>query len=396
MASLNLVIGLKKSGQEINVLTTVQDKKEVGQTDFQGVKIIRIYSRYHERWRGYLSLCNPQTVGRVKQIIKDIQPDVVHAHNIHRHLSYYSLKIAKKYSQAVFLTAHDVMSFHYGKLDEFINCDNPFIPEKFDYKISPWRQIKRFKKRYNPLRNIIIRHYLRSADKIFAVSGALKDALEQNGFKNVAVIHNGINIDEWQIDNSRVKEFKKEYNLLGQKIVFFAGRLNRFKGGEKIIEAMELVAKKMPESILLIAAKKDDYLEKMTALAKEKGVKTIITGWLEKDELKAAYHVADLVATPSLCLDTFNLVNLEAMACHKPIVGTCFGGVSEVIKNGTTGHIVNPLNINDFAAKILDLLIDEKKAQEFGESGFKRAKENFSLEKQVKETLSWYGRYAKL
>lgn len=398
-ASLSLAVGLKNSGQDVYVLATVRDEKDAGQEVFQGLKITRIASKYHERWRAYFSLYNPQTVGQIKEIIKEIQPDIVHAHNVHYHLSYYSLKLAKKHAlasgarRAVFLTAHDVMSFHYGKLDEFIDRDNQSIPEKFNYRVSFGRQIKRFKKRYNPFRNIIIRHYLKYADKIFAVSGVLKEALAQNGIKNVAIVHNGIDIDKWQVDAAKIDQFKKKYHLAGKKIVFFGGRLSHFKGSEEIIRAMGLVAKKRPNSALLIAAKESDYLKKMMVLAKERGVEMIVAGWLEKDELKAAYHAADLVATPSLCLDTFNMVNLEAMACRKPVVGTCFGGIPEVVQDGATGHIVNPLNTNDFAAKILDLLTDEKKAREFGENGFQRARENFTLERQVKETLDWYSRY---
>ena len=199
--AFDLANSFLKFKNEVSIITAVQDKSKVGKINKNGMEIYKIYSNYHERWRAYFSLNNYRVIKEMKEIIKHINPDIVHAHNIHYHLSYHSLKIAKEYCDKVFLTTHDVMLFHYGKLVEFINQDNLSIPKKFNYKITPWQQIKRFKKRYNPLRNIIIKKYLKYVDKIFAVSYTLKDALNQNSIKNVEVIYNGIEIAQWQVDN---------------------------------------------------------------------------------------------------------------------------------------------------------------------------------------------------
>jgi len=388
-----LAKGLRKFGEQIYIITTTQEKSQVGHFDYQGLTVFRIYADYHERWRAYLSLYNPQTVSRVKVIIKQIQPDIIHIHNIHYYLSYHCFKIAKKYSQAVFLTAHDVMSFHYGKLVEFINFNDLSIPKSFNYRIAPWQQIKRFKKRYNPLRNIIIRHYLKYIDKIFAVSYTLRNALNQNNIENVEVIHNGVDTAQWQVNSDKLKNFKKKYNLFNKKIIFFGGRLSDWKGGGKILRAVEIAAKHLPELVLLVAGKKDNYAQRMLEIAKNQGLRLTLTGWLEEDELKAAYFCSDIAVTPSLCLDTFNMINLEAMACQKPVVGTCFGGTPEIIVNSQTGCIVNPLNIQTMAEKIIDLLSNPSKAKQFGANGFQRVKNNFSLKKQIFKTLKWYREY---
>jgi len=59
-------------------------------------------------------------------------------------------------------------------------------------------------------------------------------------------------------------------------------------------------------------------------LAKKENLSIILTGWIEEDELKSAYYSSDVVVTPSIYLDPFPTVNLETMACKKPIIGTCF------------------------------------------------------------------------
>ena len=205
----NLAQELRHRGHEIFVITTTRAKSEEGEEELDSLKIFRIYSDYHERWRSWRGLINLPITAKLKKIIKKIKPDIVHSHNIHDHLSYKSLKIAKKYSRAVFLTAHDVMLVNYGKL----------MPKngKFLYKISVRDQIKQAQKRYNPFRGIIIRHYLRYTDKIFAVSNALKEVLETNGIKNIQTIYNGIDIDNWNVELNEIEKFKKENNLADKR-----------------------------------------------------------------------------------------------------------------------------------------------------------------------------------
>jgi len=133
--AFNLAKAFNKMGHTLLVVTTVQDKDKEGVTEYEGLEIHRIYSNYHDRWRAYISLYNPQTVKEVRKIIKEFEPDIVHAHNVHSHLSYACLKVAKKSGAKVFLTAHDVMLFHYGKLVEYINPKELYCPNKFNYKL---------------------------------------------------------------------------------------------------------------------------------------------------------------------------------------------------------------------------------------------------------------------
>src|SRR3989338_9935720 len=83
VVAYSLAKTINNLGHEVHVISTTQDKNEEGGLAQDGLKIYKIYSQYHRRWRAYLSLYNPQTVKKVKKIINDIKPDVVHAHNVH-------------------------------------------------------------------------------------------------------------------------------------------------------------------------------------------------------------------------------------------------------------------------------------------------------------------------
>ena len=144
-------------------------------------------------------------------------------------------------------------------------------------------------------------------DKIFAVSNALKDALNQNGIGNVEVIHNGIDVREWQIEDGKVKEFKEKHNLIGKKVILFGGRISNAKGGLNVVEAMKEIQTETSNSTLLILGKKDNYVEDLIKKSEKNGMggKIICTGWVEGGELKALYWGSDLVLVPSLCFDSF-------------------------------------------------------------------------------------------
>lgn len=392
IVAFNLAKALCKLGHSVSVITTVQDKKAEGVVEYEGLKIYRIYANYPNRFRSYLSLYNLQTVQKVKKIINEIKPEIVHSHNIHYFLSYHCLKLAKQSGAKVFLTAHDAMLFHYGKLVEFIDSNDFSCPKEFNYKISPWQQIKKYRKRYNPFRNIIIKYYIKYVDKIFAVSDAMKSVLNQNGINNVEVIYNGINSSEWQVDDSGTEIFKKKYNLIDKKVVLFGGRLSASKGGHQAILAMSNVIKEIPEAILLIMGEKNSYAEKMVVIAKEMSIdkNIVFTGWISGNDLKMAYHASSIVLLPSICFESFGLGCIEGMACKKPIIVSCFGGPKEIVINNKTGYVVNFFDQITSTSKIIDLLKNKTKAEEFGRNGFERVLQEFSQNIQINKTLNYY------
>ena len=381
-AAYDLAKAIKESGHDVYVISTTQDRSKEDNYVQDGLKIYRIYSRYHRRWRAYLSLYNPWIVKKEGKIIFDIKPDIVYAHNIHQHLSYHCLKIAKLSGASVFLTAHDVMLFNYGKIKipKEATCGN-----YLNYCRSSSRsQIKEFKKRYNPARNFIIRRYLKKyVDKVIAVSDALKKVLALNGIVNVGVVHNGIDAEAYKVDQAAVSIFKKNNGIENKKIILFGGRISEDKGFNQALESLGLILKEVSDVLLLIAGSADWGVNKSVLPIK-------FMGWLNPEDMKMALVASDLIIFPSICFDTFGLIVLEAMAAGKPVIGTCFGGAPEIISDGETGYVVNPYNTKDMSVKIIDLLTDKKKAEEFGQKGYERAKNFFALRQQAQKYVDLY------
>ncbi len=77
---------------------------------------------------------------------------------------------------------------------------------------------------------------------------------------------------------------------------------------------------------------------------------------------------------------------MEAMASRLPVIATDVGGVSEIVVNNETGILVPPQNPGAIAKAILALFSDFCRAKNMGKMGRERIKQNFTIEKMVKET----------
>lgn len=378
-----LARALARRGHTVTVITAVQDPMLAGSFREDGLRIERIYSDYAQRWRSWRSLYNPATVPAVRRILAEVRPDIVHAHNLHYHLSYWALRLAKRCGARVFLTAHDVMLFHYGKLTNFA---------KGDYHVSPWQQVRVYRFWYNPFRNQIIKRLLTNVDRIFAVSAALKDALEQNNIENVEVLHNGIDSSAWEVSRETVEAFIEKYQLAGKKAILFGGRISGQKGGDAMLTALREIARVEPTAVLLLLGTRDAYVERLIVRAREWGIgeHIVSTGWLAGDELHAAYHAAQLVVVPSLCFDSFPTVVLEAMACGTPVVGSCQGGIPEMVQDGETGLITNPLDTARLARDILELLSDARRAAAYVAAAHTRVAQEFTVDRWCDRLVAAY------
>lgn len=386
-----LARGLAAAGQETHIITTT-----VGaafEETRAGIATYQIHAGYPERFRAWLSLWNPQTLGAYRTLLRRIQPDAVNAHNIHYLLSYETLKLAREAGCAVVFSAHDAMPFAYGKLPASFSPDGPGPCEGGDHQLPRGYNLRQNRFRYNPFRNVLIKRYLaRNAHIRTVPSQALANAFADNDMPPVEVAHNGIDLEAWSpVDESIVADLRGRLDLADKRVILIAGRLTTEKGLRQILAALSQLQESLPDVRLLVLTSRAIDAQIAGAFAHLASL-IRIGGWLSGDELRAAYQLADVVAAPSIYLDPFPTVVLEAMAAGKPVVATCFGGAREAIVDGETGYIVNPFDIAALSDKLLRLLTDEDQRRQMGSLGRDRLAQHFSLDHQVQRMLALYER----
>ncbi len=385
----HLARGMSSAGHDVSVIvptarTCVWEEKQGGITV---LGLPRTETPHPFR----TGLENPAQTKAIGEILARLRPDVVHAHNLHWQLSYASLETARCFTDRLFLTAHDLM---------LVACGKVFPPDKACIsgpeagkicRANFLRDLRLAKWQYVPGRNARIRRYLRNVRRIFAVSNFVKTALEANGIKNSQVIFNGIDPTGFAVLPEAVESFKKKHGIDSRATVFFGGRSGEAKGIGVLLRAFAKLTSRHQDVRLLMAAKPQEIAQTFS-IARGLKVESYIRflGWLEPRELPVVYAASTLAVTPSIYFDPFQMVNIEAMAAHKPVVGTCFGGTPEVVEDGVTGYIVNPHDTSGFAEKISRLLRDRDLAYTMGEKGYKRLQRYFSLDLQVQKTLEAY------
>jgi glycosyltransferase involved in cell wall biosynthesis len=163
--------------------------------------------------------------------------------------------------------------------------------------------------------------------------------------------------------------------------VLFVGRLDRQKGADLLLDAVEGLQDTLVLS--LIGANVVDRRDK--AVARPEHIREL--GWKSPGEIDGYIKDCDVVVVPSRW-EGFGLVALEAMRMGKPVIASSVGGLKEVVVNGSTGILVPPGDIGELRAAILRPSATE--LAEMGARGRERFDRNYRIERVHEELRELY------
>ncbi|MDQ1556782.1 MAG: alpha-maltose-phosphate synthase [Actinomycetota bacterium] len=332
-----------------------------------------------------LSGANPAlaTLGVDLQIARDLEgADIVHSHTWYANAAGHVGSLLHGIPHVV--TAHSLEPLRPWKAEQLGG----------GYKLSSWIESTAFA----------------GAAAIIAVSeGMRRDILRSYPFldeSRVLTVHNGIDLEKWKpLDDADV------VRSLGidpdRPSVVFVGRITRQKGLPYLLRAAAM----LPDDVQLVlcAGAPDtpeilaEVREGVAALQRERSGVVWIDRLLSQPELSAVLTAATTFVCPSV-YEPLGIVNLEAMACGAPVVGTATGGIPEVVDDGVTGRLVpieqvqdgtgTPLDadrfVSDLAAALIEVVSDPAAARSMGEAGRRRAEAEFGWDRIALRTKEIY------
>ncbi|MBD8609135.1 glycogen synthase [Frigoribacterium sp. CFBP 13729] len=325
-----------------------------------------------------------RTLGTDVRIAQDVAgADIVHSHTWYANAAGQLAQMLHDVPHV--LTAHSLEPLRPWKAEQLGG----------GYRVSSW----------------IERQAYETADAVIAVSeGMRRDILRSYpgiDEQKVSVVYNGIDLEAWQrVDDA---ELVRELGIDPDRpSVVFVGRITRQKGLPYLLRA----AKLLPADVQLVlcagAPDTPEIMAEVSGLVRELQEERTGVVWIEKilprHQLSAVLSAATTFVCPSV-YEPLGIVNLEAMACGVPVVGSDTGGIPEVVADGLTGRIVpleqaqdgtgTPLDPDKFVADLARILTevvsDPALARLMGRAGRMRAESEFSWTRIADRTLQVYG-----
>lgn len=226
----------------------------------------------------------------------------------------------------------------------------------------------------------IIRSLLRSCDAIIALSSQWKDNLYRiSGNPNIRVIYNPT-VLRTPLANSPDGNGKPVRFL-------FMGRLGKRKGVYDIIES----AKRLQANNVEISLYGDGELDRVSDALNGNAVseKIKVRGWIDGSRKEETFRAADVLLLPSYN-EGLPISVLEAMAFSLPVVATDVGGISEAVKDGVNGYLMQPGDCDRLTECIEKLATSPELRAQMGQAGYGLAMRKFALPVIIEQLESLY------
>lgn len=314
-----------------------------------------------------------RTFFKIKKIIKEFKPDIVHTHASKSG----ALGRLAAISMQVPIIVH---TFHGHVFHSYFG--------KFKTKIY-----------------ILIEKFLASkSSAIIAISKLQKKELTKD-FKicdanKVSVIPLGFDLKRFQINQeSNRNAFRNEFNLSNDEIAIgIVGRLTAIKNHRLFLKSAKELTLKTSKNIKFFVIGDGEDREELFRLCNKLNLSyeyidpqnhsatVYFTSW--RRDMECIYSGLDIVALSSLNEGT-PVTLIEAQAANKPIVSTNVGGVLDIVLEDNTALIAKN-TVEDFSRKLLILTEDFELRCKMGSLGYNHVKNLFGYERLVYDMKKLY------
>jgi L-malate glycosyltransferase len=289
---------------------------------------------------------------RLSRLLKDLSPDVVHAHDSHAvAMAAAALSIGTPAPRPVLVFARRV---------DFRLRGNSF---------SRWKY--------------------RQVDAFIGASDAIRAMLAEDGVPSdrLFVVHDGIDIPH--VDRAEPLNVREEFWFPPHSfVVGNIAALVPHKGQKHLVDAAAEVVREAPEARFVILGEGElrQPLEHQVHRL-HLGQHVVLAGF--RSDVLGLLKGLDLFAMSSVT-EGLGSTLLDAMAARVPIVATRAGGIPEVVADDETGWLVPARDHHALARAILSAMRDPDRRARVIAAGRTRVERQFSADRMVESTLAVY------
>ena len=318
---------------------------------------------------------------KLKKLLNDFKPDLVHLHNVYHQLTSSILDELRDYPAPKVMTLHDykLICPNYKLYTQGKVCERCFKHKYYEavfhkclqdsYAASGLAALEMY---WTKSRQI----YENVIDCFVSPSQFLADKIKDWGvrYKRLEHVPNFVGLDE----------FSPNYEA-GDYYVY-AGRLSQEKGLADLIG----VFRELPNAKVKIVGT-GPMEENLKQLVKVQNINNIeFLGYKQKEELFEIIRNCRAVVVPSVWLDNYPYSVLEAQALGKAVIGSKRGGIGEMVLHEQNGYLYEPESQNDLKAMIIEAEKNIAHLPEFGRMGRARVARENDPKKHLDKIISIY------
>ncbi len=231
----------------------------------------------------------------------------------------------------------------------------------------------------------------RDTDLLIAVSEENKKTGLEVGIgrkEQYRVIHSGIDPKAYIVSSVVAQKVRKQIGVQDRPAVLILSNFKKQKSPLDVVRVAKALVEKIP-SVLFLWAGDGPQRKKIVKLIMNNGLRKNfkLLGWRE--------DVAQLLAATDVLLLTslhegLPRVVLQAMAAGKPVVATAVNGTPEAVKQGVTGFLHRPRDIQGMAGSLFKVLANETLARKMGQAGRKALKGSFVIQEMLRQIEKLY------
>jgi len=236
---------------------------------------------------------------------------------------------------------------------------------------------------YNPFYKLI----LKKAKKIFVPTiNHIQYSDTLNDFKHkIKIIPFGLRSEPQRPDQDLKRKVQSKYG----KFILFVGRIVEYKGLEYLIRSMK------KSNLNLVIVGKGEIKKKLQKLVYELNLNHQVIFLGRVDDINffdALFHSCEFFILPSISKnENFGMVQLEAMACSKPIITTRLtSGVPTVAEEDVSSLLVEPKNVEQLSLAIDRLENDSLLQIKMGKEARKRYERLYTYKDFIKNHYKNY------
>ncbi len=327
------------------------------------------------RFRALLQTANPWAVRRLKQVLSEFKPDVVHVFLFLTQLSPLILPLLKDIPSLYYAVWYRAVCPVGTKLlPDGTSCQVSYgVPcyQNHCLSLQDWFPLMFQMKQWEKQRD--------SFNLFAAASEAVKQRMLEAEISPVEVIWHGVPLEP------------QRPPLQAPPTIAFAARLVKEKGAEVLLHALAEVVTEIPEAKLYLVgdgSEREPLQQQIQNLNLTHNV--VMPGQMPRLEMEALFVNAWVQVVPSLWAEPFGLITANAMMRGTAVIASATGGSKDIVKSGETGFLVPPGDVQALAESLLTVLKNKELAETLGQNGRKFAREQLSEENFVDQFLALY------